>query len=144
MSHVIAAFSQYVLDSAIARNWDIFMRRMERLKQRSRRSDTDEDDGFGLEEDPDEGVPGGEIKDIHALVLYHHHVLDRILKGCLLGPSAGQKALQRILMGLFGVILDVGKLVKEVAMRQVGEDEGGSRLKKLNSSWCEREEMLVS
>lgn len=83
----------YVFDTAIGRNWKVFIKRLERLRsdsagrRRARRAaDEDEesgDDSDELEED-EAGAGGAELKDVLSLVLYHSTVLDRMLAACFL------------------------------------------------------------
>lgn len=103
ISHFVNAFAGYTFDTAIGRNWRIFIRRLERLKTQSQsvRSFEERKDrpATELQEDEDEeeeetemGEGGGaELKDIFALVSYHNTVLDRILNSCFLG--AGRESL---------------------------------------------------
>lgn len=90
-SHFINAFAGYTFDTAIGRNWKIFLRRLERLKTQSQSSRsfaetaTRQNEEERNEEDhDDETEAGAELKDIFALVSYHSTILDRILAACFL------------------------------------------------------------
>ena len=104
ISHFVNAFAGYTFDTAIGRNWRIFIRRLERLKTQSQSSRTfeerkdrpamehleDEENNEEEEEmEMEEGEGGGgtELKDIFALVSYHGTVLDRISTSCFLGSD---------------------------------------------------------
>lgn len=119
------------------------------------------DDYFDLEElgfddapDPDDGeadqsagTTHGEIRklhSIHSLVLYHQLIMDRILRSCLLSPSAGYQVAFKVLMTLFGLVLDFGKTVKEVEKGLVGWEDGAERVDAYWREWIEKETAFVS
>ncbi len=157
MSHFVAALSRYVLDTAIGSNWDVMRRRLERLKRRIPGLDEsrpptplrEEDNDFVfepvLEDDEEEAEPIsiGQLQSIHSLVLYHHMTLDRILGSCLLSPHTGHQVTLKILTALFGLVLDLGKLVKEVERGFVGLKQGEARIKGIAADWEEKEAVFV-
>ena len=157
MSHFIAVLSRYVLDTAIGANWDVMRRRLERLKRRSSSREEsyastsllDQDDTFDfteVENDDDRRESLHEInqlQSIHSLVIYHHLTLDRILRACLLSPHAGYQVTFKVLMALLGLVLDCGKLVKEVDRGVVSFQEGEDKIVGIASDWEEKEAVFV-
>jgi len=164
MSEFMAAIEQYLIDTAIGSNWDVMRRKLERLKRRAPGSDAsiastpiDEPDEFvtpdtvvytegseGDDEDEEDVAGLAQLSSIDSLVVYHHHILDRILRACLLAPSAGQQVTFKVLMGLFGCILDLGKTVKEVERGSLGWEDGANRIQAYRQEWEEREKIFVS
>ena len=85
-----------------------------------------------------------QLSSIHSLVIYHHVVLDRILRACLLAPSAGHEVTYKLLMTLFGLILDLGKAVKEIQRGVLSTEEGEEIVRQLGEEWREKEAVFVS
>lgn len=157
ISHFVSALSRYVLDTAIGANWDVMRRRLERLKRRTPGRDESRPstplggplDALDFEQTPepasgDEFSSIGQLQSIHSLVVYHHFTLDRILKACLLSPHAGYQVTFKILMVLFGLVLDLGKLVKEVERDLVDWEVGEERVKSIAVEWEDKEAIFVS
>ena len=163
MSEFMAALEQYLIDTAIGSNWDVMRRKLERLKRRAPESDASvpstprhETGEYNLPADladmeaselgeEDEDVAGlVQLSSIDSLVIYHHHIVDCILRACLLAPSAGQQVTFKVLMGLFGCILDLGKTVKEVERGSLGWEDGADRIEAYRQEWDERERIFVS
>lgn len=160
MSHFVTALSRYVLDTAIGANWDTMRRRLERLKRRdpargenrppTPSAEMGEDFDFQpmneVEDDneEDDHTNIGQLQSVHSLVLYHHLTLDRIMRACLLSSHAGHQMTFKVLMALFGLVLDLGKLVKEVERGVMGFEEGEGRVKALAAEWEEKEAIFVS
>ena len=138
MSQFISTLEQYLVDTAIGWNWDAMRQKLERLK----RAPGSEQRAPGSE--PFEGDEGIQLHSIDSLVVYHHMVLDRILRAALLAPSAGHQVTFKVLMALFGCILDLGKAVKEVERGLVGWQDGAERIEALVKEWDERETIFVS
>jgi len=100
---------------------------------------------------------GTELKDIFALVSYHGTVLERILTSCFLGsdrelPSSHflrflngkltstssisiEQALQRVLIRCFTAVLGFGKLVRDIQMEELDDEEALPILEKLHSTF---------
>lgn len=112
-------------------------------------SDDEDDEGKGSEEGEgtfaNEGLSQiNQLQSIHSLVLYHHIILDRILRSCLLSSGQGHQIAYKVLMKLFGLILDLGKVVKQVERGSVSEDEGVRRVGEMRIEWEEKEKVFVS
>ncbi|ORY34063.1 Spc98 family-domain-containing protein [Naematelia encephala] len=165
MTHFISALNRYVLDTAVGANWTLMRKRLERLKRRvpgkesSRPStpaaETEQDEYFQFDvgeeaedhEDEDQENEGpinvSQLKSIHSLVGYHHVVLDRILASCLLGDHAGHQVTFKVLMGLFGLVLDLGKVIKEIQRGIRGWEDGAERVRDIGKDWMEREAVFL-
>jgi hypothetical protein len=173
MSHFASALMRYTVDSAIGANLSRMRRRLDKLKRPNTdwpvsRTATPEDDGFsdfGYDDAPchredwddhaesDEGPDGTgreddepihHLKSIHSLVAYHHITMNRILRACLLSPAAGFGVAHKLLMRLCGLILDLGKVVKEAAQQRIGVAEAEARVKAIRTDWDEKEKVFVS
>jgi hypothetical protein len=167
MSHFITTFSRYILDIAIGGNWEVLRKRLKKLQKRQPGSgsgssrpatpssvaghEDDDQDYFAFEEldlddDEEEGVETQQLHQlhsIHSLVLYHHLIMDRILRSCLLHPSQGHQVAFKILMTLFGICLDFAKTVKEVEKGLLGWMDGGRRIEEYWREWVEKETVFV-
>ena len=165
MSHFITAFSRYILDIAIGGNWEVLRKRLKKLQKRQPGSgssrpgtpssaaghEDDDQDYFAFEElDLDdeeeeelETQQLHQLHSIHSLVLYHHLIMDRILRSCLLHPSQGHQVAFKILMTLFGICLDFAKTVKEVEKGLTGWMDGGERIEEYWREWVEKETVFV-
>ncbi|KIR25579.1 hypothetical protein I309_05513 [Cryptococcus deuterogattii LA55] len=153
MTHFINVFGRYVLDSAIGNNWDAMRGRLERLREdctgkAHKRQETSEEESHEAwvedtlhDEEVDEIVPAGirRLQSIHSIVLYHSMVLDKICNACLLGPQSGQQVTFKILMVLFGLVLDLGKTVKEVERGMMGWEDGVEKVGEIEKEWHEKE-----
>ena len=154
MSHFITTFTRYIMDIAIGANWDVLKRRLRKLQRMNRHvpasgslpttpaTDGEEtDDYFTLPDtDPHDAEHDDEedhesthhdvhqLHSIKSLVLYHQLIMDRILRSCLLSPSAGHQVVFKVLMTLFGLVLDFGKTVKEVEKGLLGWEDGAERV----------------
>lgn len=160
MSHFVSALMQYIVDSAIGVNFDRMRRRLERLKRKDRAGDTRpdmlDDDGYSdfapqasndVEEADGQEQDSGSIyqlKSVHSLVGYHHLTLDRIMRASLLSPAAGYGVAFKLLMRLFGLILDLGKVVKEVERRMLEPAQARERVMVIKKEWEEKERVFVS
>ena len=162
MSTFAVTLERYLLDVAIGSNWDVMRKKLEKLKTRIPGSDTpvpstpvDRDTAETLERidvpgDDDDSDDGGsstglvQLNSIDSLVIYHHLILDRILRASLLAPSAGHQVTFKVLMGLFGCILDLGKTIKEVERGSIGWQVGAERVDRFAKDWQERETVFVS
>ena len=98
-----------------------------------------DDDG-----DPTRREGYGQLHSIHSLIEYHHLIIDRILRATLLSPNAGHQVTFKVLMGLFGLILDLGKVVKEMKRGVVGWEDGADRVEEISADWQERDGVFVS
>lgn len=153
MTHFVNVFGRYVLDIAIGSNWDAMKRRLERLRKdctgkahnRQGTSEEESDEAWVEstlhDEEIDEIAPGGirRLQSIHSIVLYHNMVLDKICRACLLGPQSGQQVTFKILMVLFGLVLDLGKTVKEVERGVRGWEDGVEKVDEIEKEWHEKE-----
>jgi hypothetical protein len=161
VSHFVSALMRYIVDSAIGVNFDRMRRRLERLKRKDRagdtRPDTPDDDGYSdlahqSDDDAEETEEGEEadsesiyqLKSVHSLVAYHHLTLDRIMRASLLSPAAGYDVAFKLLMRLFGLVLDLGKVVKEVERRMVEPAQARARVMVIKKEWEEKERVFVS
>ena len=158
MSGFVAALEQYLLDVAIGSHWDAMRHKLDKLRRREPGADdaspaTPMDheayEAFGTPEDNESDseaeVEGPvQLHSIDSLVVYHHLVLDRMLRATLLAPSAGHKVTFKVLMGLFGCVLDLGKTVKEIERGVVGWEEGADSVEAMAREWEERETIFVS
>lgn len=158
MTHFVNVFGRYVLDIAIGSNWDAMKRRLERLRKdctgkahnRQGTSEEESDEAWVEstlhDEEIDEIAPGGirRLQSIHSIVLYHNMVLDKICRACLLGPRSGQQVTFKILMVLFGLVLDLGKTVKEVERGVRGWEDGVEKVDEIVKEWHEKEATFVS
>lgn len=169
MSWFVTSLTRYVIDTAIGQNWDLMRRRLDRLKKTTRAPATTdsrpataagnyEDDEYeDLDEEVLEADEGGDVQDevtqlgalsqlqsAHSLVLYHHIILNRILRACLLSDKAGHQVTFKILMTLMNLILDLGKTVKEVERGVLGTDEGAERVRSIRQDWTDKQAVFVS
>lgn len=129
MAWFVTSLTRYILDTGIRQHWDVMRQRLERLKASGTSAAYDDvyedldEEALEADEADDQGdVELGalsQLESAHSLVLYHHIILNRILRACLLADKAGQQVTFKIMMGLLGLILDFGKWVKEV-QRGVG------------------------
>jgi hypothetical protein len=160
MSTFMDAIGRYITDRAIGTHWDAMRRRLSKLRRKetgkaSSRPATpsahEEEpemyfDDLGAESDDEAEATGStplQLHSIHSLVAYHHLTLDKILRATLQAPSAGQQVTFKVMMSLFGLILDLGKLVKEIQRGVVGED-AEDRVEGIKKDWEEREGVFVS
>jgi hypothetical protein len=166
MSHFITTFSRYILDIAIRGNWEVLRKRLKKLQKRQQGSgssrpatpssvaghEDDDQDYFAFEQldldldDEEEEVETQQLHQlhsIHSLVLYHHLIMDRILRSCLLHPSQGHQVAFKILMTLFGICLDFAKTVKEVEKGLLGWMDGAERVEEYWREWVEKETVFV-
>jgi hypothetical protein len=167
MSHFITTFSRYILDTAIRGNWQVLRKRLLKLQKRtleSNRPDSsistrpDEDpeeyfafDGLDLADDfeDDDGGPSEssqsihQLHSIHSLVLYHHLIMDRVMRSCLLHPGSGYSVTFKILTTLFSLVLDFAKTVKEVEKGLLGWEDGAERIETYRTEWVEKETVFV-
>ncbi|WVQ82146.1 hypothetical protein IAT38_004274 [Cryptococcus sp. DSM 104549] len=171
MNHLVTAYMRYMADSAIAGKWGVMRRRLGKLRGRegtegkkgSRagspagddEGDFYEDEALhaaddGEEEEGDEGEDDDaraaslhQLQSIHSLVLYHHLTLDKILRACLLGPQPGQQVTFNILMTLLGLVLDLGKTVKEVKGGVLGWEDGAEKVAEIGKEWEEKEAVFL-
>lgn len=169
MSHFITTFIRYIIDIAIGANWRVLRRRLQRLRKTSSGStssrpqtpsstgnDKDESDYFAFDDndlldhgdaddDEDEGSTTNlhRLQSIDSIVLYHHLIMDRILRSCLLSPSAGHQVTYKILTTLFGIVLDFAKTAKEVEKGLLGWQDGAERIDEYWSEWVEKETVFV-
>ncbi|EIW70720.1 hypothetical protein TREMEDRAFT_28786 [Tremella mesenterica DSM 1558] len=164
MSHFITALHRYVIDIAINVNMDTMNRRLNKLQHQRPRLFHDEsrprtpntmDEGeyfeyplsisssfsegsFQGEEDEGGNTNLHQLHSIHSLVLYHEVILDRIIHACLLSPSPGQEVTHKILMKLFGVVLDLGKVVKQMERHELEISSGEEKIVGLSKEWEEK------
>ena len=164
MSHFTTTFSRYILDIAIGGNWEVLRKRLKKLQKRQPGSgssrpgtpssaaghEDEEQDYFAFEEldfeDEEEGPETQQLHQlhsIHSLVLYHHLIMDRILRSCLLHSSQGHQVAFKILMTLFGICLDFAKTVKEVEKGLLGWVGGAERIEEYWREWVEKETVFV-
>jgi hypothetical protein len=151
-SHFISALMRYIVDSAIGLNFAKMRRRLDKLKRSDSgtRPPTPNDDGYSeVGDDLEDGEEVHEVavlqlKSIHSLLAYHHITLDRIMRASLLSPSAGYDVTYKLLMRLFGLILDLGKVVKEVEGGTADLSEGKERVAASKEEWDEKERVFVS
>ncbi|WVQ72409.1 hypothetical protein IAR50_001961 [Cryptococcus sp. DSM 104548] len=160
MSHFVNTFGRYVMDSAISIKWNAMRKRLGKLQQQVPGRDesrpgspVDDDEELevcsGDEEEDDEDDSGNspsslrQLQSIHSLVIYHNMSLDRILRACLLGPQAGQQVTYKILTTLFGLILDLGKTLKEVEKGFMGWEDGAEKVEEIMGDWKEKEAVFM-
>lgn len=170
IGHFVSALTRYVVDTAIGVNWDRMRRRLGKLRRKDQTEgeknsrpgtpfeDTYSDFGSEMgdmvrqsDNDDDNEVDGAAgatgpihgLKSIHSLVVYHHLTLDKIMRACLISSSAGYDVASKLLMRLFGLILDLGKVVKEVEMRMTGLSEAKERIVGIRKEWKEKETVFV-
>ena len=135
MNTFITALSRYVLDIAIDKNWQAMRNTLEQMKKGN---------AAGVADDLTDGtVPT--VQSIHSLEAYHQIIMDRILRSALLyHGSPSQLKVYQILMDLFKLILDLGKLLKQVEMGLVDEETGTEQVLTTAASWHKTEEAFVS
>ncbi|WWD17370.1 hypothetical protein CI109_101811 [Kwoniella shandongensis] len=166
MSHLVDAMMRYVIDNAIETKWELMRKRLEKLRRRvpgdtmvegdSRPSSPLPADDEGIimtesneqndeEEEGEESQPTSihQLRSIHSLVLYHHLTLDKILRSCLLSPRPGYQVTFKILMTLLGLVLDLGKTLKEVERGTIGWMQGGERVESIDKEWDEKEKVFL-
>ncbi|ODN94309.1 hypothetical protein L198_05165 [Cryptococcus wingfieldii CBS 7118] len=160
MSHFVNTFGRYVMDSAISIKWNAMRKRLGKLQQKIPGKDesrpgspVDDDDGLGsvsedegqTDDDESEDNPASlrQLQSIHSLVAYHNLSLDRILRACLLGPQAGQQVTYKVLTTLFGLILDLGKTLKEVEKGFMGWEDGAEKVEEIMGEWAEKEAVFM-
>jgi hypothetical protein len=172
MSGFIIALERYMVDTAIGTNWRLMRDRLEKLKKRSKSRQssrpaspmilwTDDfehsgdahpdmenggvhDDDSGDEDDQLNMAEIGQLQSIHSLVAYHDLTMDKILRSMLLHPSASYQLTFAHLMKLFELILDLGKLVKEIKGGSIDPAAGLDRLDKISIEWGECQRVFVS
>ena len=165
MTTFISTLSRYMLDVAINKNWSVMRRRLGRLRRRQVESETssesssDDDAEAAYSEssvesgahdsdvEPETESPGSmiELRSINSLVTYHHLIMDRILRAMLLlSASPSQQSTLVILMKIFTIILDFGKLLKEVEHGIKEEDDAVAPVLVAKQQWEEKESAFVS
>lgn len=171
MSHFMTSFARYIMDIAIGANWDVLKKRFKKLQRKNRHGPSsgtesrpstpatesgDTDDFFTSHEpdlqneelDDDEEYESEhhnvhQLHSINSLMLYHQLIMDRILRSCLLSASAGHQVVYKVLMTLFGLVLDFGKTVKEVEKGLLGWEDGAERVDEYWKEWVEKETIFV-
>jgi len=168
MSHFVTTFSRYILDIAIGGNWQVLRKRLRKLQKRQPADtqtsrpgtpstagddghDDDNEDYFAFDDldlgDDDEVESDAQqlhqLHSIHSLVLYHHLIMDRIMRSCLLHPSSGHQVTFKILMTLFGICLDFAKTAKEVEKGLLGWMDGAEKIEEYWREWVEKETVFV-
>ncbi|WVO16224.1 hypothetical protein L204_103895 [Cryptococcus depauperatus] len=148
MTQFVNVYGRYVMDHAI-KKWDVMRKRLGNLQKRVLgREDiieTDNVDNLLAEEyqqmDDDEETPTTiyQLRSIRSLILYHQLTLNRICTACLLGPQAGQQVTFKLLMVLFGLVLDLGKAIREVEMGLTGWEKGAEKIAEIGREWEEKE-----
>lgn len=162
MSGFVSAFERYLIDIAIGTHWEPMYRKLDRLKRNSPVPDTrpstpvdhleqddydvieaerEQEDGDSNEEGEVRGII--QLQSIDSVVVYHQLIMDRILRSCLLSPSAGYQVTYKVLMGLFGCVLDLGKIVKEMERGVIGWMDGAEKVQAMAKDWEEREGIFV-
>lgn len=167
MSWFVSNLSRYVLDTAIGHNWGVMRRRLDKLRRRSRTSASTEsrpvtpgvddgDDEFeDLDQELDEAEGGDEdsatqlgalsqLQSVHSLVLYHQIILNRILRACLLSPQPGHQMTFKVLMVLLGLVLALGKVVKEVDCGMTTPETGADQVIAIKQDWTDKQAVFVS
>ncbi|KAK4689060.1 hypothetical protein P7C73_g1043, partial [Tremellales sp. Uapishka_1] len=150
MAFFVTVLSRYVVDRAIGSNWDMMRKRLEKLKARPPGRDESRPSTPGIfeydmldnnEDDDEETSSVHQLQSVHSLVVYHHVILDRILRACLLSSHQGHEVTFKILMGLLGLVLDLGKLVKEIQRGLV--IDGEERVRALAGDWDEKDKIFM-
>lgn len=163
MSWFVTAITRYVLDTAIRQNWEVMRRRLDRLRRRahlnahteSRPMTPAEDDEFedldgevfdvegDEEEDKTQLGTLSQLQSAHSLVLYHHVIMNRILRACLLSPQPGHQITFKILMSLLSLVLDLSKTVKETE-RSGDIERGAQQILAIRLEWNDKFAVFVS
>lgn len=162
MSWFVTAITRYILDTAIRQNWDVMHRRLDKLRRRahlnvhteSRPMTSADDDEFedldnevfdveGDEEDKTQLGTLSQLQSAHSLVLYHHVIMNRILRACLLSPQPGHQITFKILMSLLSLILELSKTVKETE-RSGDTEKGAQQVLAIRLEWTDKFAVFVS
>jgi hypothetical protein len=169
MSGFVTAFSRYVLDT-VGHNSAVMRRRLASLHRggASREVGTSrdpsrpmtpawmilDDDELDLDFSDDNDLGAGfddsqaqlaaisQLQSAHSLVLYHHIILNRVTRACLL--SRGSAAAFGGLMALLALVLDFGKALKEIDRGVMGADEGADVVAGMRVQWDETYAAFVS
>ena len=163
MTNFIFVLSRYVLDVAIEKNWSVMHRRLSRLRvshlEDQVSSDTSSDQtvetermelSFGSiahETESEMHSPASPIKlrSVNSLVMYHHVIMDRTLRSLLLLPtSPSQQTTLAILMKMFTAILNLGKVLKEVELGIIDEEDAVAHVLEAKQLWEEQDTTFVS
>ena len=167
MTVFVTVLTRYIIDTAIGAKWDAMRNRIRRLKRpsgvlsssRSATPSADVFDSGGLHSDrisvedaidDDSGAetesPGLiQLQSIESLVTYHQLTMDRILRASLLSPTSnGQRMTFKVLMGLFKLILDLGKTVKEAELQSLNEERAIEAVSAVGVQWDKQEAVFVS
>jgi hypothetical protein len=165
MTWFMDVFGRYIMDRGIATHWEAMRRRLCKLRSgaptpagRPGTPDSymkEGDEGYlELPETDDlsdedslneiQGVKTTTIHSIYSLIAYHHFTLDKIIRATLLSPNPGYQVTFKILMSLFGLVLDLGKLIKEVIRGSVGIEVAEERIEGIRVDWYEREAIFAS
>lgn len=169
MAHFVGVTVRYAVDIAVGANHDRMRRRIGRLRtirEVNKVHDGARDDASGMEKEPldlhldldlDEGgsldesddemdsnQPIFELSSVHSLVAYHHLVLNRIMRACLLSGGSGYETTSKILVKLLRLVLDAAKTTRCVARRWETRDGGEERLSEIAGQWREKEKIFVS
>lgn len=162
MSWFVTAITRYILDTAIRQNWEVMRRRLDKLRKRahlnvhteSRPMTPADDDEFedldgevfdveGDEEDKTQLGTLSQLQSAHSLVLYHHVIMNRILRACLLSPQPGHQITFKILMSLLSLILDLSRTVKETE-RSGDIEKGAQHVLAIRLEWNDKFAVFVS
>lgn len=95
------------------------------------------EDGDADDVDPDDGQAQlaaiSQLQSANSLVIYHHIILNRILRASLL--SAGSVAAFETLMLLLSLVLDLGKAVKDMQRGIITPEAGEQLVKDVRVEW---------
>nr|XP_019010892.1 uncharacterized protein I206_04195 [Kwoniella pini CBS 10737]OCF49673.1 hypothetical protein I206_04195 [Kwoniella pini CBS 10737] len=159
MAHLVDAFGDYV-DVSIRRKWERMRRRLVKLGKNdidhedsrpisptstngeymNHEEYTDEED----EKDPLSDTHIHELQSPHSILVYHQITLNRILKSCLLDErSQGQQVTMKLLMTLFGLVLDFGKILVEIERGLKGWMEGQEIIEVIEREWNGKERIFL-
>ena len=167
MTIFVSTLTRYTIDTAINAKWNVMRKRLAKLRQKApdkpqSQPMTPSEDLFGsydshddrssvvqteTEDDEDEFRTAAyiQLQSIHSLVAYHQMTMDRILRSALLSQTSnGQKSTFKILMTLAGLVLDLGKTVKQVEMEVVDEQKAAEAVMQIGASWDKHETAFVS
>ncbi|WWC61798.1 uncharacterized protein I303_104383 [Kwoniella dejecticola CBS 10117] len=168
MAHFVDAFGGYV-DSVIHRKWMSMRKRLAKMRTNDQSGgnsrptsptstqgeyfdpqeyldqEEQQNDGDEGEHEEDEVFDGiQELKSPRSILAYHQITLNRILTSCLLDEaSQGQQVTLKLLMTLFGLILDLGKVLVEIERGLKGWQVGEELIREIEGEWNEKERVFL-
>jgi len=165
MSWFVTAFTRYVLDT-VGHNCAVMHRRLSSLRRGAPAASGavsrepsrpatpawmileddelyfSEGEGAGADDSQAQLATISQLQSAHSLVLYHHIILNRVLRACLLSPGSAHAF--GTLMSILGLVLDFGKAVKEIERGLLGPRAGADVVRHMREQWEDSYPVFVS